>query len=228
MVKKIIYGVLSLVLVAAIVVGVYIFAVEKTIPAEKVSEQIAAIKATDISEAEKEPSIRFFLEDIEYTKDGNKTITTYNPKGESQIINKSTDTSEFYELKTKHYNTEGKLTEEIIEKYYTENGAYYKEDKNGKQAIENFNYITSGYDFVYSYYFDNGKLKNQTLDMIDNNLEKVTQLGSNITLHLEGDNTKIKITYNLVAKKIVKIETISDTYTADVLTERVHYYIEFI
>ena len=67
----------------------------------------------------------------------------------------------------------------------------------------------------------------QYKNMIDCNLDYVSQKGLNITLHLVKDNEKLNITYNVGAKRIVKFEQTVDTYTDNVLSKRVHNVVEF-
>ena len=227
MIKKIIAGIVALVLVAAIGVCVYVFAIDKTIPADKVSEQIASIKTSKLVVDEKIPSMNYYLEDVSYTKDGDKTVTKYDTKGYLEFKNNSTEEAENYEIKSTTYKEDGSVDKVVKARYYMDGEKYMKDEDGTVTEISDFSELAFMVYVLDDFYGSDGALKADIVSMIDNNLEKVTQKGLNITLHLVKDTVKINIVYSLNAKKVVKIERTEDTYTDNVLTNREYQYVQF-
>lgn len=227
--KKFFSALISLILVVAIVGVVFVFAFEKKIPTAWVKIVVEAAKADKFPEEDQLPrEMKLFYEEISYSKDGNKTVKTYNSKAMRQVYNKTTEEAEAYEVKCIDYDSNGAVSEQWIIKYYMEDGQRYKEEKDRKFSILNYDEVKSLYDdAIADYYEDDLTLKIDIKNMIDCNLDYVSQKGLNITLHLVKDNEKLNITYNVGAKRIVKFEQTVDTYTDNVLSKRVHNVVEF-
>ena len=230
--KNILSGILALVLVAAIGVGVYIFGFDKTIPEEKVTEQIAAVKAAKlVGEDGKAPSVRFMYEKIKYTKDGDKTVVTYEDKYNAEFKNKSTESAEAYDINTVVCDEKGKVSETNQAKYYMQDEKYYKNDNGTVSEISDFSEAFLFFLMTEDFYeTSDGSINSEIVYMINNYLDKVTQKGVNITLHTyfaeAANTTKVDITYSLLSKKIVRMEIQTDTYDGEFLTNRLHEIIE--
>lgn len=227
--KKFFSALISLILVVAIVGVVFVFAFEKKIPTAWVKIVVEAAKADKFPEEDQLPrEMKLFYEEISYSKDGNKTVKTYDEKSLRQVYNKTTEEAEAYEVKCIDYDSKGAVSEQWIIKYYMEEGQRYKEEKGIKLPILNYDEVKFFYGFaIADYYEDDLTLKIDIKNMIDCNLDYVSQKGLNITLHLVKDNEKLNITYNVGAKRIVKFEQTVDTYTDNVLSKRVHNVVEF-
>ena len=227
MLKKIILGFVALLLVAVIGVGVYAFAFDKTIPTNWVSGQIEDVKESKLSEDDKMPSMKVNYEMVVYTKDGETTTQYYSTKYYRELKNKSTKEAEGYEIVVKDYNEQGNVTEDYVVKYYIEGGKYYRARGEVKEEIENFDEVAMFYILVAGYYGDDLKFNDDVRGMINNNLDHVSHRGLLITLHLVKDNYELNITYNLVSKKIEKIESITKTYENNVLASQTRECVEF-
>ena len=104
---------------------------------------------------------------------------------------------------------------------------HIREEKCEKTTVEDFSEVGLFFLLAYSFYEDDGTLKTEIKTMIDENLEKVTQKGLNITLNLVKDNQSYTVTYNALSKKIVKMNSSLKTYTENVLTSEVNETIAF-
>ena len=221
-------GLLAFVLVVVCCAAVYIFAFNKTIPTNWVAGQIETIKASKFAEEDQKPKkLKYSYEEVKYTKDGDKTVTTYKDKTYREYTDTSKDGAESYEIKCVDYNDKGEVSEEYTVKYYMEGENHIREEKGEKTTVEDFSEVGLFFLLAYSFYEDDGTLKTEIKTMIDENLEKVTQKGLNITLNLVKDNQSYTVTYNALSKKIVKMNSSLKTYTENVLTSEVNETIAF-
>ena len=228
--KKILTSVVYVFVAALLVGAVFIVAFDKKIPTSWAGAPIEAVKASQLSEeveVNKTP-INYYYTYLTYSKDGDKTITTYTVKAYREFKNTSKGEDESYEIKCVDYDETGKVEEIYYTRYYLEGEQHIREDKGVRTNIENFDEIAAFYGITFSSYYTNeGVLRSDILSMIDNNLEKVTQKGVKITLHLLQDNVSVKITYNLLKKKICRFEMTTDTYSENVVIKRVNEIVEF-
>lgn len=223
--KKVLYGVVGGLFAIILCAVLVFFGFEKKIPENWVGGQIDTIKATKTEDYKEEAkNLKFYYEKINYTKDGEKTIVTFDEKYDLEIKNTSKDDApenESYYVKNVEYDTNGSYKATKITKYYIEDSKKIKEEDGNKQEITDFGEIYLGYAFVFSDFITNeGNLKPEIINMIENHLDKVTQKGMNITLHLVEDNILVNITFGLTKNKIIQIERIEDTYTDNVLSAR--------
>lgn len=226
--KKTLVWILSFVLLAVGVGSIYFFAFEKTVPTSWVNAHIEAVKGSTLTEDGKVPkSTKYTHEEISYSKNGEETVKTYDEKVYREFTNKSTETEEGYEIKSINYNEKGEVAEEYVTKYYVEDGKYIREEKGTKKELDGFSEVLLFFVTLDTFYEDTGALNENLVTMIDENLEKVTQKGFAITLHLVKDDISVNITYDLLEKKVVKIEAVADTYSENVLTNRVREVVEF-
>ena len=229
--KKVLTGILTAVLIVAVVGAVVIFAFEKKVPTNWFNSQIEAIKASKFSEDGEMPkTLKYMREEIKYEKDGDKTVSIYEEKAYREFTNNSTAEEEGYEIKSVDYDEHGNVKEEFVTKYYMEDGKYIKEEKGTKTELDNddkFSEVALFFLLVGDFYEDDGTLKTEIVELINEHLESVTSKGLRITLHLVQDNVKVDLSYSLTSKKIVKIDCTMDTYDGDVLTNRVHEYISY-
>ena len=224
--KKIFMAILAVVLVVIVGGAVFVFAFDKKVPTEWFSSQVEEVKNSKLVEDEKLPKkAAFFHEVITYTKDGDKTVETYSEKMYLEYKDNSTEDAENYEIKSKNYDSQGKLSEEYTTRYYKEGEVSYREEKGNKQEISDLSEAKMFFMYFLEFYNNEGTALNSVvIDYIDNHLDHISQKGLSITLHMVGDNTKLAITYGLVSKKIEKVELTLDNYTNDVLTSRLHEY----
>ena len=128
--KKILTSIVSLVVVALIFGAVYIVAFDKKIPTNWVSAQIEAVKTSKLEnevEVYKTP-LSMIDTEITYTKDGDKTITTYDLKASREVKDTSSGDNESYEVKCVDYDTKGDVKEIYYIKYYMEGEQHIKEE----------------------------------------------------------------------------------------------------
>ena len=227
--KKFLAVIIAIILIVAIAGAVFVFAFDKKIPTSWANGVIEATKNDQFPNADNLPkNMKWSYEEITYTKDGDKTVATYSESGSRQVINKSTDEKDEYEVKCVNLDSKGEVAEQYTIKYYIEGELHYKEEKGIKTVITGFDEVLFFYGFaVADFYANDRTLKTDIQVMIDANLDCVTQQGLGITLHLVKDNESINLTYSLIAKRLVKLEKIVDTYTDSVLTHRSHQVVEF-
>lgn len=225
--KKILIGITGFIILVVVAGVIAFFGFDKKIPTNWVSSQITAVKEFKFTTDEKLPNAKYFREKIKYEQDGNKKIVIYEEKYYMELENTSTDSAESYKIKTKIYDEKGELTEEYITKYFEQDGNCYKEEKGNKEIISDFSEVLSFFA-PFSGFFDNdGYFTTEIKDLIDNNLQNVTQKGTNITLHIEKENAKLNIVYSLTSKKVNKIDVNVDFYNNNVLSSRAHQYLAF-
>ena len=232
MAKRIFLGILTLVILAVVGVAIYGFVFDKTIPTEWAATPIAEVKEAKLINDDKMPSMKVNYEHIVYSEEDGNTVSYYSTKYYRELKNNSTKETEGYEIIAVDYNEQGEAGEKEVTKYFIEDGKYYKATGTTKTELENFNEVAMFYLFVADYYDEEeGKIRSEIVDLIDNHLENVSQRGLNVTLHLkknvDDNHSSFDITYNFVTKKIVKIESNIDTYTDNVLSSRVHLCVEF-
>ena len=229
--KKIILIITGALLGVIAILAIYTFAFEKTIPTNWANEQIEAIKASNISEIFDEhnmPSITAAQSSAKYTKDGDKTVTTYDSKDDYKIKNTSANGNESYEVNWISYDEKGDVKENKLIKYYKEGDKFYKEENGEKTEISDFNDLVFFYGIMFgTLYTNEGVLQPDVINAINDNLEKVTQKGLYVTLYLVKDNVTGKITYSLSQKRICRFEVTTNTYTDNVLTGCENYWVEF-
>ena len=227
--KKFFTTLIAIILVVAVGGAVFIFAFDKKIPTKWANSVIEAVKDDEFPSNDKLPKkLKYLAEYITYTKEGNKTVTTYDYKVSLEVTNKSTADAEAYVAKTTQYNEKGEVSEELTKRYYVEEGQHYREDKDGKTPLADFSEVYAGYGFsIAGFYEEDRTLDADIIVMINSNLEYVSQKGLNIILHLVDGNVSVNISFNIISKRVVKFERTEDTYTDNVLSHRVHEYVEF-
>ena len=231
MVKRVFSIILTLVILAVVGVAIYGFVFDKTIPTEWAATPIAEVKEAKLLNDDKMPSMKVNYEHIVYSEEDGNTVSYYSTKYYRELKNKSTKEAEGYEIIAIDYDDKGKAGEKVVTKYYIEDGKYYRESGTTKTEITNFDEVGMFCILVVDYYNEELKIQEDIIDLIDNHFENVTQRGLNVTLHMKKnvDNKHLRcdITYNFVTKKIAKIESYTDTYVNDVLSDTVHHYVEF-
>ena len=204
--KKFFTGLFAVLFVAIIAFVIGFFAFDKKIPTKWVTAQINAVASSNLEKeiTVYETPISSYSSEITYTKDGEKTVVTYDYKQNVFFKNTSTRDSESYQIKNVKFDSHGNMSN-----------------------IDNFDEIGIVYIAFGPFYTGDNVLNDDIINMIDNHISSVTQKGLNITLHLINDNVKVNITYSLTKKKISRIEKITDTYTENVLTHRSSCAVEF-
>lgn len=227
--KKILYGIVGGLFVIILCAVLVFFGFEKKIPDNWVESQRETAKTSTFDDAAADAKyFKFSMESVTYTKDGNKTITTYNVKGSSELKDTSKGDNESYVVRVINYNEQGELASDVTTKYYVKDGVKYSQ-VTGQDPVEisDFSEIEEGKNMLKTFFYqNNGSLLATTIDMFDNHYEKVTQKGLNITFHLVEDNHEVNVTFNYAKNKIVKIEDITKHYTESVLDGKVTYVLE--
>ena len=219
---------LSLILVAAVV----IFGFEKDIPADWVSRQVEQIKeyeAETPATADEIPNgtVTMCYERLTYAKEGDKTVTTIAEKTEYTMTKSGEGEKLKIKLITINYTNNGQTKTTIKQNIYYEDGKYYMENNNGqKQEIPDIDDAVMSYTYlVDELYVFSPKLKVESsiIDMIDNNLVKVTQKGLKIKFYLEKDNVASSLSYNVAKGEIVGYTQETKTYDGDSLVSKETY-----
>ena len=222
-----IIGCALLAVVIAVVAVVLVF--EKEIPVEWVEPQIEEIKAYSLGEINTvddlpDGTVRYAYERLTYSKDGDKTITTIASKYEYTFKKSGTGDNIKIETIAVNYTNNGQTKTTTKIKFYKEGEKYYTITNDGEPVEENPNTALIGYGFIISDAFEGSPevvIRAAIVNMIENNLIKVTQKGSNIKLHLEKDNAVAELGYNPVLQKVSSYKEVEKTYDGDnVLTEK--------
>lgn len=224
--KKVLYGVVGGLFAIILCAVLVFFGFEKKIPENWVEGQRETVKESkldDIKEGAKD--LKVSIEVASYTKDGEKTVTTYTYKADAEIKYTKNNEDETYNYKRVDYDENGSYDSTTTEKYTQEGGKFYK-SVNGAEKVEitDFAEVTAYYNSFFNLYYTNeGNLKSDVINMIENHLDKVTQKGMNITFHMVDDNNYLNITFSLTKNRIVQFESITDTYVNNALSSRVLY-----
>lgn len=249
--KKFLIGLLVFVLVVVAGGSVYLFAFEKTVPTNLVAKQVEEVKTSKLIDKKIEKvdeieldKMSYTHEKLTYTKDGEEVKTTTEENVTMKLSKTKDGETVVFEVNSSEYDKDTKKTTTTNVKLYEKDGKYYKLEGEKETEIDENEYSALGIYFAMMVdpFYDvvgasaTGELLEEIKTMIDENLEKVTQKGLKITLHLskteepsEGTSVKTsyKITYNFFSKKVVALENVVETYAGDFLSVKETYTLAF-
>lgn len=232
-----IFGIIGFVFLAVVLAAVAVFFVfEKDIPKDIVKTQIEAIQNYKLDAVENiddipNGTINYTYEKLTYTKEGDKTITTIDTKYEYSFKKSGTGDALKIELELVTYTNNGQTKTTARIKYYKENEIYYQVvDNEDPTEVDPYSAVI-GYGILLNELFEGTTeitIKASILDMIENNLTKVSQKGLTIKLHLEKDNVLGQLSYNYVSGKVSAYKQVKNTYdTSNALVAKETSYISF-
>ncbi len=216
------FSIIGSVLLAVILVAVVVvFAFEKNIPTNWASSQIEQIRAYELKTPETadeipDGTVTLCYEKLTYAKVGDKTVTTIAEKFERKLAKSGSGEKLVIDLVTVEYTNNGQTKTTEVVKVFWEDGKYYNIRNGGdKQEISDIDESTMLYTYLVDKLFvfsPKMTIKTTILDMLDNNLQKVTQKGLNFKFYLEKDNVLAELSYNVVQKKVTGYNEITKTY----------------